>query len=602
MTAPRTCWRASVRCVRLFLIWIAITWGVPLLLRQHGQVIVWAKQNRPTKNEVVRAPVRTTSDGYAGSAACARCHADIFNTFSKTRMGRSLTPVTTASIKALPIPGSNYSPALDRHFSVFEKGGQLFQSEFQSSPDGKDVFRNTHPIEWIIGAGANGFGGLTRRGDFLFEAPLSFYSKTQAWELSPGYEGQDIGFNRPVLAGCISCHSGRPRPLDQTSGRFAAVPFAQVSIGCENCHGPGAAHIRAMSAPSTVHNSGSQIVNPGKLNAELENDICMSCHEAGDSRVPRPGKTYQDFRPGTPLDDTLSILIVPRKREDTSDTQHVQHYYEMSMSKCFRSTAGQLRCATCHDPHVEPTADEAPTYFNQKCMDCHASKTCTLALQSRQQTKPSDNCIACHMPKRSVQQTAHTSITNHRIIARPGEPWPDAAFSQTTPTLPDLVHVNRVPGRGEEIPATSLLEAYREISERKPEYLAPYRKLLDDLEQRTSDDTSVQLALGRRDLQSGEAQRAIEHLEHSLQLDPQQPAAYGYLSLALQQRGHNLEAIAASEKAVSLAPYNPLWQKALIDQLIAGQQYVRATAAMESYLKEFPEDGMMRQMLVMAKQ
>ncbi|MGA2535779.1 MAG: tetratricopeptide repeat protein [Terracidiphilus sp.] len=567
----------------------------------HWQVIVWAKQNRPTRKNPLNASTQPPAEGYVGAAACARCHADIYKSFTRTRMGRSLMPVTPASIKGLSIPATTYSANLDRHFDVLQKAGQLFQSEYQSGPNGKEIFRNQQQIEWIIGAGANGFGGLIRRGDFLFEAPVSFYSKAQHWELSPGYEFKDIAFNRPVTAGCISCHSGRPRPLDQATGKFAPEPFSQTSIGCENCHGPGAAHIRVMAAKNG-ESGGTRIVNPGRLNAELENDICMSCHEAGDSRVLKPGKTFQDFRPGTPLDDTFSILMVPRKRGDTADTDHVQHYYEMSMSKCFRSTAGQLRCATCHDPHVEPTAEEAPAYFNQKCMDCHASRTCTLAQKERQQTTPSDNCISCHMPRRSMPETAHTSLTNHRIAARPGEPWPDEAFAQTTAALPDLVHVNRVPGRAEEIPPVSLLEAYREISERKPEYLTSYRKLLDDLEQQNPNDDSVQLALGRRDLQSGDAQRAIEHFERSLQLSPQQAAAYGYLSQALEQQGRIADAIAASQKAISLDPYNPLLQKALVEQLIAGREYDKAIVAMDTYLKYFPEDAMVRQMLTIAKQ
>jgi hypothetical protein len=474
------------------------------------------------------------------------------------------------------------------------------------------VFRNTQQIDWIIGAGANGLGGLTRRGDFLFEDPLSFYTRAQHWELSPGYEGKDIGFNRAVLAGCISCHSGRPRPLDETTGKFAPAPFEQAAIGCENCHGPGAAHIHAMTTKGA--HGGAQIVNPEKLSAPLENDICMSCHEAGDARVLKPGKTYQDFRPGTPLDDTFSILMVPRKRTDTNESDHVQHYVEMSMSKCFRGTAGQLRCATCHDPHVEPTADEAPAYFNKKCLDCHggatkrgdavtgANKTCSLPLAARQQTRPVDNCISCHMPARAAPETAHTSLTNHRITTSPDEPWPEEAFMQTTASLPDLVHVNKVSNRPGEIPATSLLEAYREIADRRPEYVEPYRRLLNDLESQKTESSSVQLALGKRDLQAGDPQKAAAHFSEAVRGDPQAAEAYGFLSQALAQTGSTAEAITASERAVSLNPYDPLLQKALIDELIAGQQYDRAVTAMERYVQTFPEDSMIRQMLTIAKQ
>ena len=516
-------------------------------------------------------------------------------------MGRSLSKVTPAVLRDLQLPGSFYSTTLDRHYEVFARQGKLFQSEYQTGTGGEEVFRNTREIEWIIGANAIGFGGIVQRGSYLFEAPLSFYEKSQNWELSPGFEVSDLAFNRPTLPGCLSCHSGRPNPTDQTSGKFKPVPFTQVGIGCENCHGPGGAHVRAMSL-HLASGHGPQILNPARLSAGLENDICMSCHEMGDSRELKPGKTYQDFRPGTPLDDTLSIFMVPLKRGDPDDTDVLQHYGEMSMSKCFRATAGQLRCATCHDPHVEPSHEEAPAYFNVKCVQCHSSRTCTLAPAARQQTTPADNCIGCHMPQRAVSKIAHASLTNHRILIRPGEPWPEEAFQQTTPSLPALVHVNRVPGRSDDPPSLALLEAYRRIAEKRPEYNAAYQKTLSELEQAEPDNAAVQQALGRRDIANSEFEQAITHLQRSAQLDPQQATTYSYLSEALAQQNRMGEAIEASEKAISIQPYDPLFQKALIDRLIADKQYSKAIAAMDHYLELFPEDAFMRRMLEIAKQ
>jgi hypothetical protein len=445
------------------------------------------------------APAHADNDGYVGSAACAGCHASISAKFARTKMGRSLTQLSPWAVSKLPIPASFDSETLNRHFDVFSRNGKLFQSEAEIGPGGVEIFRNTQEVKWIIGAGANGYSGLVQRGEYLFEAPLSFYMQTKHWEPSPGYEHDDLGFHRPALAGCVSCHSGRPLPVEQDTGKFAPQPFVQAAIGCENCHGPGAAHVQAMKDRKDS-SQGTLIVNPDRLSADLENDICMSCHEAGDSRVPRPGKTYQDFRPGTPLDDTLSILMVPLKKGDPDTSDHVQHYFEMSMSKCFNGTARQLRCATCHDPHVEPTQQEAPAYFNQKCMNCHESSACKAPLRDRQATTPADNCIGCHMPQRQTQGIAHTSLTNHRILARPGEPWPEEAFEQTTPQLPDLIHLNRVRGRADDLPGVSLLEAYREIAERDPAYADAYKRTLNALEQKDPEHAPVQEALGKRDL------------------------------------------------------------------------------------------------------
>src|SRR6202012_289376 len=149
------------------------------------------------------------------------------------------------------------------------------------------------------------------------------------------------------------------------------------------------------------------IVNPARLKPELANNICMYCHQTGDVRVLQPGKSYQDFRPGQPLNDTLAILKVPPTRTSPPDDDHLEHYYSMTLSKCFRASAGRLSCITCHDPHVEPTQQQAPAYFNGRCLTCHTNQSCRLALTIRQRSTPANNCIGCHMPKRDIRIISH---------------------------------------------------------------------------------------------------------------------------------------------------------------------------------------------------
>ena len=75
-----------------------------------------------------------------------------------------------------------------------------------------------------------------------------------------------------------------------------------------------------------------------------------------------------------------------------------------------------------------------------------------------------------------------------------------------------------------------------------------------------------------------------------------------YLSEALAQLNQLDDAIDASEKAVSIDPFNPLFRKALIDRLIAAKRYDKAIAAMELYMELFPEDNFMRKMLKIAQE
>jgi hypothetical protein len=542
----------------------------------------------------------STSDGYIGSRACAQCHAEIFNRYSQTSMGRSMSVVTPDLLRTIPSETSIYNEKFDRHLDVFTQDGKLYETESQTKPGQEPVFRDTHQLNWILGSGMNGFGGIVERDDFLFQAPLSFYSKTNKWALSPGYEFGDYGFSRPILAGCIFCHSGRPRPIAASNGQFEQPAFAELAIGCENCHGLGGPHRTAVIAgahKSKGKNNDLRIVNPTRLTPALVNNICMSCHQTGDVRVLRPGKTYQDFRPGTPLDDTLSILIIPPTRESPPQADHLEHYYSMTLSKCYRLSQAKMSCISCHDPHVEPSRDAAPQFFAEKCMKCHTDKSCGLALETRQHSNPPDNCIGCHMPKRNVQVIQHSSITNHRILARPDEPFPDITFEQTTSSLPDLIHLNPAPTRTiTPLPTLTLLQAYGELSETHPEYVSRYFAVLNELESREVNNALVQSALGHRDLQNGNFAEAARHLQLSIHIDSRQASVYRDLAEALGKLDRPDESLAALRTGISLDPFNPILQKNLIVQLIQIENYADAKTALEHYLEVFPQDDFMRHM------
>jgi Tfp pilus assembly protein PilF len=583
----------GLRRVALWALWFACPM---LLLRTSGGA---------AKSDTVVTQAGESNDGYVGSQACSACHQGIYQQFSKTSMGRSMSLVTPAFLQKAP-PSQYLNERLNRLFEVYSLDGKLYQSESATGSDGKESFRDVHQLEWIIGSGVNGFGALLRKDGYLFQAPLSFYTRPMSWEPSPGYQSIDLGFNRPITAGCIFCHSGRPKPVTGNNGKFDSEPFSELAIGCENCHGPGAAHIRTESGgnPQPKQDAAQvnpQIVNPARLAPYLADNICMGCHQTGDVRVLKPGKTYQDFRPGSPLDDTLSILMVPPLPQSPPTTDHIEHYYSMTLSKCYRASAGRMKCITCHDPHVEPSSEEAPAYFGAKCLSCHTNQSCKLPLATRMQRKPPNDCIGCHMPKRDIQTISHASATNHRILARPDEPLPDFAFHQTT-SLPDLIHVNPVPGQaGVPPPLLTQLAAYGELAQNKAEYTEAYLKVLGRLEQTEPNEPLVQAALGRRDLKKGDFQAAAAHLRRALENDATTATTYSDLADALAHMGETEQAIPLLDKAIGLNPFDPNSRKILIVRLIETKQYPRAQTELEQYVEYFPQDDRMRQALARAK-
>jgi hypothetical protein len=492
---------------------------------------------------------------YVGSQVCSKCHPSIYESFSRTDMGRSMSEIAPTLLEKIPTSASIFDSKLNRHFEIFARDGNLYQSEYETAADGKEVFRDTRKLEWRIGSGANGSGAIVKDGDYLFEAPLSFYAKPYRWALSPGYEFGDYGFNRPILPECIACHSGQPRPVLNGNGRFRDPPFAELAIGCENCHGPGQSHVAAAQMGLPL----GSITNPAKLSPWLANNICMSCHQAGDARVLRPGKTYRDFQPGAELDDTLSIFLVPFTRASAPKDDLLEHYLSMRLSQCYLKSGGRLGCISCHDPHVQPAQQEAPVYFRQKCLACHTEKSCALPLSLRQHKTPPDDCAGCHMPKRNVTVISHSVLTNHRIVAEAEEPFPDAAFHMITPQLPDLVHLSADPAKQNVPSLLTLLQAYGQVMLSHPEYRIRYWAVAKQLKATEPKNVLVLEALADEALQQNNVESsalAIRHLQDAIQREGTNPLDFEELAKLLITAGRQSEAADILRRGMQVDPYD----------------------------------------------
>lgn len=521
------------------------------LAAASGQV---DQRSTPAKARSAAGPAGPAAAGFVGSDVCARCHRGIFNSYSQTDMGRSMTTVDATFLAKFQTTASIFNARQNRHFEVFARDGKLYQSEYAVGTDGKDVFRNTQQIEYLIGAGENGVGGIVREGDYLYEAPLTYYAKIHGWDLSPGYEYGDYGFNRPILPGCVDCHSGRPQTILDGNGRFGRPPFYELAVGCEKCHGPGKAHVEEQEGVSTA--SGA-MVNPSKLSPWLADNVCMACHQTGDARVLQPGKNYSDIRPGDPLDTTLSIFMVPFDRSSPPQDDLLEHYLSMRLSKCYRNSGGRMSCITCHDPHVQPTKEEAPAYYKTTCLTCHTLKSCTAAPEVRQATIPPDNCIGCHMPKRNLQVISHSALTNHRIVATLDEPFPDAAFQMTSSALPDLVQLSAAPGSDAAPPPLVLLDAYRQVMTKQPEYRARYWAIAKQLESTQPTNISVLEALADSAMHDGGdagSAAAIRDLDLARSLGSKVPADYEQLAALLIATGQRPEAVKVLRQGISVIP------------------------------------------------
>ena len=566
--------------------WAAITLGTLLLVfvASHTNLfggIVSADQNS------------NANGGYVGSRTCAKCHPSICESFSRTDMGHSMSEINPSLLEKMPASASVFDSKLNRHFETYTRDGNLYQSEYEAAADGKEVFRDARKVEWIIGSGANGSGAIVREDDYLFEAPLSFYAKIRDWALSPGFEFGDYGFNRPILPGCIVCHSGQPKPLLEGNGRFQNPRFMELAIGCENCHGPGQTHVAAAQMGSPL----GSITNPAKLSPWLADNICMSCHQTGDARVLRAGKTYRDFLPGAELDATLSIFLVPFGRESAPKDDLLEHYLSMRLSKCYLKSNGRLSCISCHNPHLQPSQQEAPAYFRQKCLACHTEKSCAVPLSLRQHKTPPDDCAGCHMPKRDLTVISHSVLTNHRIVAQAEEPFPEAAFHMTTAQLPDLVHLSAHPARQDAPLPLTLLQAYGQVMLAHSEYRARYWSVAEQLKATQPENVHVLEALADEALakrNTGDTTLAIRYLQNAIQHGSTASEDFEELAKLLVVADRQSDALDILRRGMEVAPYDAELYRLSTKTYFALNKMQEACEVATQGKQKFPQDDVIQ--------
>ena len=158
---------------------------------------------------------------YVGSNMCKGCHSAIYQQYSRTDMAHSTSlPGSILDKGWLAKPVDIFNQKLDRHYQVFARDGKVYQSEYGLDQQGKELFRHTEELAYVVGTGANGVTPIVRRDNYLFQAPVSYYTAKEAWDLSPNYEEHDLGFSLPVTADCIGCHTGRTQPVKGREGLY----------------------------------------------------------------------------------------------------------------------------------------------------------------------------------------------------------------------------------------------------------------------------------------------------------------------------------------------------------------------------------------------
>ena len=219
---------------------------------------------------------------------------------------------------------------------------------------------------------------------------------------------EDAEYSRRGADTCLSCHEG-PSVLEvfrtphgiPTDPRS---PFGHGQLQCEACHGPGDAHsgrVRRGQERPPIVSFGDRY----PMTVEVENGLCLDCHEGGSTTVHWQGDVHAANDVGCSdchsvhkaADPVLQTATQPGACADC----HRQQHNETLKAFAHPLFEGQMDCTGCHAVHADVVATTlARETVNDTCFGCHAEVRGPYLWEH---APVSEDCGLCHAPHGSNQ-------------------------------------------------------------------------------------------------------------------------------------------------------------------------------------------------------
>jgi DmsE family decaheme c-type cytochrome len=204
---------------------------------------------------------------------------------------------------------------------------------------------------------------------------------------------------------CLTCHASQTAAFEQTlMGRIGKTQKGKFD--CENCHGPGSAHVKAGGGRGVGGIISFRPQDQART-ADENNQVCLACHERGD-RTYWHGSTHETR--GLMCTNCHTVMkTVSRKFQlktaaepDTCFQCHKDRRAQMARSSHMPLREGKIVCSDCHNPHGSQTeAMLRKDSINDTCYACHAEKRGPFLFEH---APVRENCLNCHDAHGSVNE------------------------------------------------------------------------------------------------------------------------------------------------------------------------------------------------------
>ena len=391
---------------------------------------------------------------FVGSETCAGCHRAEADLWRGSQHHHAMDHATERSVVG------DFSDASFEYYGVrsrfFRRDGK-----FLVETDGPDGKLTTFEVKYTF--------GLDPLQQYLIAFPDGrVQALSVAWDSRPKDQGGQRWFhlypdeeikhddilhwtklNQNWNFMCAECHStGVRKNYDAATDRFA-TSFAEISVGCEACHGQGSGHVGWARAQqswfgkdedprkgllvrfderrdiawriNTRTGNATRSFTPALVRKEVE--TCGLCHA-------RRGGFSEEWIPGRPLSDTHVVSPLGRGLYH-ADGQMRDEVYNYGSFKQSRMFAAGVTCGDCHEPHGAKL--RAPG--DGVCLQCHAADKYAAVTHHRHAgANPASACASCHMPTRTYMVVDRRHDHSFRV------PRPDLSVRLGTPNACNDCH------------------------------------------------------------------------------------------------------------------------------------------------------------------
>jgi len=396
----------------------------------------------------------SVAGGYVGSANCAGCHASQTAAWRDSHHAAAMAAATPETVL-----GDFRDVTIESHGSKghFFRDGERFIVEAEGRDGKTGRFEVSHtfgvaPLQQYLVTFSDGrlqalpWGWDARPREAGGKRWLHLYPDRSIPNTDPLHWTRSMQ-NWNFM--CAECHStGVLKGYDPASDRFHTT-FTEISVGCESCHGAGAAHVvwargaRDAAIPnkgfSTRHAQRAKVewapdAKTGSPSASArrpvgdEVELCAHCHS-------RRGEISEDWRPGRPLEEThLPSFLTEDLFED--DGQMKDEVFNDHLFKQSRMYASGVICSDCHDPH----SGKLKAARAEVCSQCHQAERFSTTTHTGHARAPNaPDCVACHMPARRYMVVDERHDHSFRI------PRPDLSITLGTPNACNDCHKDKSP-------------------------------------------------------------------------------------------------------------------------------------------------------------